>query len=309
MILAAGLTPAWQQILVFDQFSMGEVNRAAQAHWCASGKSVNVALALAALGAETASLSLAGGAAGARLKHDLAGHVMAADWVETASATRVCTTIVDRRTGTTTELVENAAPISDAEMQAFEAAYERLAARAGAIVLSGSLPPGAEVDSYRRLMAMSATPVILDARGPELDAALAARPLLVKPNREELARTVNRSIDSDRELIAAARGLIERGARHVLVTQGAGAVWLVTEREARCSRPPHITAVNAIGSGDCLAAGCAWSIARGDDMLTAARIGMAAAIENALALLPARIDPQRVLERAGTIEFARTSED
>ena len=30
MILSAGLTPAWQQILVFDRFRYGEVNRAAE---------------------------------------------------------------------------------------------------------------------------------------------------------------------------------------------------------------------------------------------------------------------------------------
>ena len=38
MIVAAGLTPAWQQILRFDALRLGEVNRAVEAHWCASGK-------------------------------------------------------------------------------------------------------------------------------------------------------------------------------------------------------------------------------------------------------------------------------
>ena len=38
MILSAGLTPAWQQILVFDQMHWGEVNRASEVAWCGSGK-------------------------------------------------------------------------------------------------------------------------------------------------------------------------------------------------------------------------------------------------------------------------------
>ena len=45
VILSAGLTPAWQQILVFDAFHPGEVNRAVEAHWCSSGKVLNAGIA------------------------------------------------------------------------------------------------------------------------------------------------------------------------------------------------------------------------------------------------------------------------
>ncbi len=47
MIVVAGLSPAWQQILSFDELRWGEVNRARSAHWCASGKVLNVGIALA----------------------------------------------------------------------------------------------------------------------------------------------------------------------------------------------------------------------------------------------------------------------
>ena len=45
MILTAGLTPAFQQILVFDQFTPGTVTRARTVHWCASGTGLNAARA------------------------------------------------------------------------------------------------------------------------------------------------------------------------------------------------------------------------------------------------------------------------
>jgi len=41
VILVAGLTPAWQQILRFDDFRPGEVNRASEVQWCCSGKVLN----------------------------------------------------------------------------------------------------------------------------------------------------------------------------------------------------------------------------------------------------------------------------
>src|SRR5262249_7617530 len=61
LILAAGLTPAWQQILQFDALAVGEVNRATDVQWCASGKVLNVGIALGHLGAESLTLAPLGG--------------------------------------------------------------------------------------------------------------------------------------------------------------------------------------------------------------------------------------------------------
>ena len=57
MILTAGLTPAWQQILVFDSFRPGEVNRARESHWCASGNVFNAGIAAHHLGGPTLTLA------------------------------------------------------------------------------------------------------------------------------------------------------------------------------------------------------------------------------------------------------------
>ena len=51
-------------------------------------------------------------------------------WIVTESATRVCTTILDRATGTMTELVENGQPLQPDELDEFRRAYAEEAARA-----------------------------------------------------------------------------------------------------------------------------------------------------------------------------------
>ena len=61
MIVAAGLSPAWQQILLFDRFATGAVNGATEAHWCGSGKVLNVGISLSQLGAECRTIALLGG--------------------------------------------------------------------------------------------------------------------------------------------------------------------------------------------------------------------------------------------------------
>ena len=65
VILSAGLTPAWQQILVFEGFRYGEVNRAAEVHWCASGKVFNAGIGAARLGGPSLTLAVVGRTAAA----------------------------------------------------------------------------------------------------------------------------------------------------------------------------------------------------------------------------------------------------
>ena len=192
MIIAAGLTPAWQQIMRFDDFRAGEVNRAREVHWCASGKVLNVAIALAHLGAECTTIAPVGGPAGQQIDCEFTSLGIRRQWIESQTATRVCTTILTRLSGTT-ELVENAGPLTPDEIDRFRAAFNEQAARAKLIVLSGSLTAVVPATLFRDLLTATTLPAILDIRGPELLAALECRPLLVKPNREELALMLRRA--------------------------------------------------------------------------------------------------------------------
>jgi tagatose 6-phosphate kinase len=294
VILVAGLSPAWQQIMCFEQWRPGEVNRAAETHWCASGKVVNVGLALASLGVESQLLAPAGGWSGQALRTEIADLGMPATWTPTAAGTRVCTTILSGD-GAATELVENAAALSDAERGDFLERYRALAEHVDMAVLTGSLPGGTPATFYRTLVEQTACPVVLDARGPELLATLACKPRVVKPNREELAATVGRPLPDRVSLHSAMCELIERGAQSVIVTQGKAAVWMMEGTQVWELTPPAVApVVNPIGCGDCLAAGLAWGLARGDTLVDAIRLGMAAAADNLTQLLPARLSRERV---------------
>jgi sugar/nucleoside kinase (ribokinase family) len=61
--------------------------------------------------------------------------------------------------------------------------------------------------------------------------------------------------------------------------------------------------VNPIGCGDCLAAGLAIGLNRGQSLKEAVRLGMAAAADNVTQLQPARLDPQRVQGWLGQISL------
>src|SRR5262249_16315604 len=125
--------------------------------------------------------------------------------------------------------------------------------------------------------------------------ALPTRPALVKPNREELAMTIGRPPNDERETISAAQELIDRGAQAVLVSQGKSPALLVTAAKVwRIVPAPVEHVVNPIGCGDCLAAGTAWGLAQGRSIVESVQLGMACAADNLRDRLPARIDRQCV---------------
>lgn len=302
MILAAGLTPAWQHILRFDALQPGEVNRAAEAHWCASGKVLNVGIALAQLGADCRVMSPLGDDVADRARQELTMLGIKPVLIGVQQPTRVCTTLIDSATNSVTELVENAQALPSSCLAEFSRVYAETVVQAQLVVLSGSLPAGTPLTFYRDLLNVTPGPAVLDARGPELLAALECQPLVVKPNREELARTLDRPLDDEASLLAGMRELNGRGAQWVVITEGKRAVWVSSSREAFRLQPLAVDRViNPIGCGDCLAAGTAWALSQGREMVEAVRIGIAAAAQNAAQLLPGRVVARQSLEQAAQV--------
>ena len=163
MILAAGLTPAWQQILSFECLTTGQVNRARSTLWCGSGKVLNVGAALCHLGAPSLTLSPLGGTTGIQIRDDFARREISARWVQTAAATRVCTTILDESTGTTTELVENSSPLTAGELDQFDQTLELRGLRGPAIDVLHEIDQVTEAPRSGHVVA--ATQHLSDLRG------------------------------------------------------------------------------------------------------------------------------------------------
>jgi 1-phosphofructokinase family hexose kinase len=306
VILSAGLTPAWQQVAVFDAFRYGEVNRAREVHWIASGKVFNAAIAVHRLGAPGLALAPAGGPPLPQIQQDLGQLGLASRLIVTQSPTRVCTTIIDRGAHKITELVENGQPLTAEELAAFRDAYAEEAARAEVAILIGSLPTGTPASYYRELVDRTPCPAVLDFRGEGLLACLDLKPYVVKPNREELAQTVGRPLTTDDDLREAMQSLNRRGAQWVVVTQGGGPVWITTEKAAWRAHPIPVTPqdiINPIGCGDALTAAIACAAREGRDLLDGVRLGLAAAHANLRQLLQCRFDATDARALAGMVRI------
>lgn len=306
MIAAAGLTPAWQRIMVFDRVTLGEVNRAARIVECISGKVTNTAIAARSLGGDVTAVLPIGPNVWQEVTRETAELNLACEFVPTAAPTRTCVTVIDRASGQVTELVEDAAPLAPSELAAFAKRLRRCWAKADILVFSGSLPRGTPAETYRDLLSECPIPIIADFRGPGLMAVLPLRPLLVKPNRAELEATLACSFRDDQGLIAGMEELCRRGAVWTLVSQGSAAIWLASQNEVYRFDPPiPDTVENPIGCGDALAGALAWALNNGVSVPEAVRLGVAAAQDNLRTLLPCRLDPDWVRRCAERIPAVR----
>ncbi len=289
MIICLGTTPTVQRTMVFDRLTIDEVNRAASVREDASGKSINVARVLHTLGREVLAMGFLGGDSGRFIRECLSQEKIAHDFVSVAPRTRTCTTVIDRSADTTTELVEEPMPV---EARAWSQLLKTLEAnlwRAEALVLSGSLAPGATDDYYARcaeLAEKAKVPVVIDGRGPALQQAMAFHPLVVKPNRQELAGTLGIAIDSEEALVSAMRCMVGGTRTWIAVTMGAKGAMLCDGKDVWHVGIPQIQVVNPIGSGDSFAAGLTAGIVSGKSILEASVLAAACGVANALTPTP-----------------------
>lgn len=285
MILCVGTTPVMQRSMVFDALHVDEVNRAVVTDEYASGKSINVAKVAHTLGEEVLATGFLGGDNGRFIRHDLNALGVPHDFIGVEPRTRMCITIIDRSSGKVTELVEEAREVEAIAWETLKTRVTDLLPETKLLVLSGSLPPSAPRHFYAFCIdrANSANiRTILDAAGEPLRQALSKRPFVVKPNRSELARTLDLPIDSDAALRDAMKRLIALGPQWAIVTEGKVGLTISDGRQFWRLRSPQVKTVNPIGSGDSLAAGSACALVRGEAMPQACRLGVACGAANAM---------------------------
>jgi 1-phosphofructokinase family hexose kinase len=287
MIICLGTTPTVQKTLTFDHIEIDAVNRAKSVLQYASGKSVNVAKILHILGRDALALGILGGDSGRFIRREMDRAGVAHDFLEIDPPTRTCTTVVDESTRTATELVEESSPVP---ATVYEALLEKLRSlldrgKVEALVLSGTLTPGASQDLYARCVAFGVAaniPVVLDAKGEPLKRALPMRPTVVKPNRRELADTVQMKVESEDALNDAMSQLIAAGPRWCVVTAGPASTIVSDGASFWRVSSPSVPVVSPIGSGDSFAAGLTAAIVAGDAVPQGCRLAAACGAANAM---------------------------
>ncbi|GAA2180636.1 1-phosphofructokinase [Leucobacter tardus] len=276
MITALTPNPSVDRAVTVRDLDRGQVLRATSARVDPGGKGVNVGRAIAAMGGDPVVVVPSGGPEGALFEALLAQTDVTASVVQVSGSVRMNISVLEPD-GTTTKLNEPGPDLEDTDVASLMTATLAGATPGAWVAGCGSLPPGAPIDLYARLVRDAVSRgalVAIDSSGAPMRAAVAARPTLIKPNREELAELTDRTLDTLGAVIDTAQELVRLGIAYVAVSLGRDGAVLVTESAVAHARAVVTDPVSTVGAGDCMLAGLLSGLDQGLDAADALEQGV-----------------------------------
>lgn len=252
------LNPAIDQTVAIPDFTAGSVNRVRDSRCDAGGKGVNVAAFLADYGLPVTATGFLGRENSGLFERFFDQKQIADRFVRIAGQTRTGIKIIDEINQETTDINFPGQMPTPADLQSLVQIIDELSSNCRWFVIAGSIPAGVSADIYREIitaLAQKGCRVALDASGQGLRQALAASPALVKPNLDELQELCGHSLNTQAEIIGAARRLLEQGVQSVVVSMGAEGALFVEHDAAVEAVPPQVQVQSTVGAGDAMLSG------------------------------------------------------
>ena len=265
-LVVVGMHPAIDRTIEVPRLTSGGVVRGRLLMVGAGGKGMNVVRTLANLGTPVTACGFLAENDAPLFLSSCRGQFVRPKHVRIPGDTRQNITIVDTSRGTDTHITSAGMRVSRDDVRRLLDSLAREAHRGDWVAFVGSRPGGVSVKDYRAAIETArarGAEVIADADGALLRTAVASRPWLIKPNREELEELTGRRHRSLRRTVDSARGLLDR-CEHVLLTLGPEGAALVTRNgswRARDTRPAKV--VHTVGCGDALLGGFLSAYAKG----------------------------------------------
>lgn len=304
-IVIVTLNTAIDHIIRIDRFQYGEVLRALDSSIWASGKGINTARAISTMDdANVVVLAFAGNnfltlfdeidKKNIHLKHILA-----------SENSRDNITISDRDGNLVTHLQTQGFSLdSQADLPRMQRLIEETVVEGDIAIVSGSLPPGIDGDSYRviieRLKEIGAF-VILDSSDENLIEGIKSSPDLIKPNFEEFKSLIeNNDLKEENhlEIVSELRKLSKLNVGLIALTLGEHGALIFDRKSnkllyANLEITEPYRNVNALGCGDSFVGGFAYGLACDKNFEDTIRIAVSLAAANLFSNGPGRVDPSK----------------
>jgi len=286
-IITVTLNPAIDRTLQLPIFTLGQVNRVASERTDPGGKGINVAKVIKALDYPVLVTGFLGNNNATVFQNYFTNEGIDNQFVETAGENRVNIKIVDTTNDRVSELNFPGITPTTADLDHLSARLRQLAPTHKWFVLSGSLPPTVPTDIYATFITMLHQydcNVILDTSGPALAAGIAARPFAIKPNLPELRQLMNSTMDSDEEILAAIKQLLNQGISKVAISLGEKGSLVADCNQILRATAPTVVVSSTVGAGDAFVAG--FSVGSARNLSLADSIRLASASAGAAVALP-----------------------
>lgn len=298
MIYTITTNPAIDYILRFDKFEDGGTIRATDDEKYPGGKGIMASKILKNLGEKSVNLGFVGGFIGEYIANSIKEIGLDEKFVRIKENSRIN---VKLKYDKETEINAKGPEISKEEVQMFFDSLGEVR-KDDIIVISGSLPYSLDSDFYKKVIEKTGAKFTIDIADKRLLDYLSYKPLLVKPNEEELGKIFEREINED-NLIEYTRKLNELGAQNVIVSLGANGSVFVDENHVYRAKPIDGKLVNSVGAGDSMVGGFVYGIVNDFEKIDAYKL--AAACGSATAFSPDIADRDMINEILNKVEVEK----
>ncbi|RFA35635.1 1-phosphofructokinase [Virgibacillus dokdonensis] len=253
MIYTCTMNTAIDLYVAMEALNPNAVNRTYDEDYQPNGKGVNVSVMLNKMGIPNTALGFIGGFTGHFIKEELEKLGIATDFIEVAGNTRINVFI---NADEEYKIVNQGPSIPQ---EAMHQLLDKIAniPTGSTLIVSGSLPKGVDdqvLITIAQICDRNHVKLVLDSSSTVVLETLAYEPYLLKPNEDELAHLFGEPSLSEEQIIAYGKELIERGARHVIISRGEkGAVYVDGQQVLKASSPKG-KVVNTACAGDALLA-------------------------------------------------------
>ncbi|GEN86649.1 MULTISPECIES: 1-phosphofructokinase [Oceanobacillus] len=274
MIYTITLNPSIDYIVPVDKIELGGLSYMKNDYKLPGGKGINVSRILKALSTESIALGFVGGFTGKFIEDALDELDVRTNFINIKEDTRIN---IKLKSDQETEINGRGPALSDEEVAAFLKQLEKIK-EGDTVILSGSKPPSLPEDFYEKLIQQvtsQGAEFAIDTTGAALEASLSYKPLLVKPNIHELEALFNVKLETNEEVIAYGKKLLEKGAKHVIISMGGDGALLISERGTYKAEAPKGKLINSVGAGDSMVAGFISSYLKSKDSVQSFRTSVA----------------------------------
>ncbi len=248
------LNPAVDMLTKAENFSLGKLNRTAEAVYVVGGKGINISMLLNNIEKDTVALGFVAGFTGYYIKEELKKLGVKTDFVETSGQTRIN---IKLTTETETEINGQSSAVTEKNLAQFYEKLDNLTAE-DTVFLSGNIILGMTTEDFvniAKIVKEKKATLVVDSNKDLVLETLKYNPFVVKPNEFELGEMFGVEIKTQEDLLFYARKLQQLGAKNVLVSRGGnGAILLTEENEVLSVGVAKGEIVSTVAAGDSMLA-------------------------------------------------------
>lgn len=278
MIYTITFNPALDYISNVKNFSVGQINRTQNEKILAGGKGLNVSIVLKNLGVENTAIAFIAGFTGEELERIIKQKEIKTNFIKVKNGiTRINVKVTSD--DSETAINGNGPRIDVNDIEELMEKIKNIQSD-DMVILSGNVPKCIDEDIYEKIskeLSDRGIKFIIDASRKLLLESLKYKPLLIKPNKQELEETYNVKINTDEDIIFFGKKLQEKGAKNVLISLGEDGAILITESEdVYHAKAPKGKVVTTVGAGDSMVAGFVAGYIKDNNYIQALKLGVAA---------------------------------